>query len=50
MPLAKNVEKKIWDIEGFAVAVKYGDGRDRGADRNGIPQYPFDRAAHQIRR
>ena len=45
MPLTKNVEKRIWDIEGFAVVIKHGIGRDMRADRTGLPMYGYDRMA-----
>jgi hypothetical protein len=45
MPLAKNVENKIWDVEQFAVVIKHADGRDMRGDRTGIPMYPYDRMA-----
>jgi hypothetical protein len=40
MPLVKNVEKRIWDIEQFDVIVRHADGRDMRGDRTGLPQYP----------
>jgi hypothetical protein len=45
MPFLKNVERKIWDVEGFAVAIKYPAGRDIRGDKEGIPTYPYDRMA-----
>ena len=45
MALVKNVEKHIWDIEGFDVSIRHGDGRDMRADRTGIPMYGFFRMA-----
>jgi hypothetical protein len=39
MAKIKNVEKKIWDIEGFDVVIKYKDGRDVRGDRSGVPLY-----------
>lgn len=45
MAKVKNVEKRIWDIEGFAVVIKY-NGRDVRSDFTGMPQYgPYDRMA-----
>jgi hypothetical protein len=38
MAKVKNVEKRIWDIEGFAVIIKY-NGRDVRSDYSGLPQY-----------
>jgi hypothetical protein len=45
MALLKNVEKRIWDIEGFAVIIRHADGRDMRSDRTGIPMYDFARMA-----
>jgi hypothetical protein len=45
MPLAKNVEKRIWDTEGFAVVIRHGDGRDMRGDRQGLPPYPYTYSA-----
>ena len=45
MPLVKNVEKRIWDVEQFGVVIKHADGRDMRGDRTGIPMYPYDRMA-----
>jgi hypothetical protein len=45
MALLKNVEKRIWDIEGFAVTIRHDDGRDMRGDRTGIPMYDFARMA-----
>jgi hypothetical protein len=47
MKMAKvnNVEKRIWDIEGFSVTIKY-NGRDVRGDFTGMPQYPvYERMA-----
>jgi hypothetical protein len=41
MPLVKNVEKRIWDLEGFAVRILHLDGRDVRGDRTGLPLYPY---------
>ncbi len=41
MPKVMSVEKRIWDVEGFAVRVLHLDGRDVRGDRMGLPQYPF---------
>jgi hypothetical protein len=46
MPKLKNVEKRIWDIEGFDVIIRHADGRDMRGDLTGIPQYShFERMA-----
>ncbi|MNW27556.1 hypothetical protein D3C74_43540 [compost metagenome] len=42
MPKVKNVEKRIWDIEGFDVTFK-NNGRDLRGDKGGITQYPHER-------
>jgi hypothetical protein len=45
MAKVKNVEKRIWDTEGFAVVIKY-NGRDVRSDYQGMPQYgPYERMA-----
>lgn len=42
----KSVEKKIEAVEGFRVTIKHGrDGRDVRSDKQGIPQYSYERAA-----
>jgi len=46
MPKVKNVEKKIWEIEGFDVTIKYPNGgSDVRGDKNGITQYAYKNAA-----
>lgn len=41
-----NVEKRIWDIEGFSVTIKYHNGQDVRLDKDGMPQYgPYERMA-----
>ena len=45
MPTIKNVERKIWVSEGFAVRVLYCDGTDVRGDKRGLPSYRYDRAA-----
>ena len=46
MPKLKNVEKRIWDTEGFDVIIRHRDGRDMRGDATGIPQYDqFSRMA-----
>ena len=44
MPKVKNVEKRIWDVEGFAVVIK-SNGRDLRGDRQGLKQYEGERAS-----
>ncbi len=41
MAKVKNVEKRIWDLEEFAVHILHLGGRDVRGDRTGLPQYPF---------
>ena len=41
----KNVEKRIWDTEGFAIVIRHSDGRDMRGDRTGIPMYAYERMA-----
>ena len=45
MARIKNVEKRIWDVEGFAVRILWPDGRDVRGDKAGMPMYLYDRAA-----
>jgi hypothetical protein len=40
MPKVKNVEKKIWDIEGFDVQFRQ-NGKDVHGAKEGIPQYTY---------
>jgi hypothetical protein len=42
MALVKNVEKRIWDIEGFDVAIKHPGGRNLRSDKKKLPMYPFE--------
>ena len=44
MPKVKNVEKKIWDVEGFDVAFRQ-NGKDIHGAKHGIPQYQLTKAA-----
>ena len=45
MPIVKNIEKRIWEVEQFDVTIKHADGRDMRGDRTGLPTYPFERMA-----
>ena len=40
MPRVMSVEKRIWDVEGFAVRILHLDGRDVRDDRMGLPNTP----------
>lgn len=42
MAKIKNVEKRIWDVEGFAVQFLF-NGKDVRGDKEDIPQYPAQR-------
>jgi hypothetical protein len=45
MVLVKNVEKKIWDLEGFAVRIKDGvNNRDKRPDGHLLTMYSYIRA------
>jgi hypothetical protein len=44
MPKVKNVEKKIWDVEGFDIAF-HQNGKDVHGAKEGIPQYKYQKAA-----
>ncbi|ACZ77252.1 hypothetical protein Dd586_2402 [Dickeya parazeae Ech586] len=39
MAQVKNVEKKIWDVQGFDVDFKYPDGTNVRGDKKDMPQY-----------
>ena len=45
MPMVKNVEKKIWDVEGFQVNMLSGSGKNLRDNKKDMPQYPFSRKA-----
>jgi hypothetical protein len=45
MALLKNVESKIFRVEGFSVTIRHSDGRDMRGDRDSIPTYSYDRMA-----
>lgn len=45
MPKIKNVEKKIWDVEGFDVQIRYPGGKDVHGAKQVPPQYPYQNAA-----
>ncbi len=45
MALVMNVEKRIWDIEQFAVTIRGQDGRDVRGDKAGMRMYPFQNKA-----
>ncbi|WP_363796818.1 hypothetical protein ABU614_16315 [Lysobacter firmicutimachus] len=44
MPKIKAVEKRIWDVEGFDVQF-HQNGKDVRGDKQGVPQYGYERAA-----
>ena len=39
------LEMKIARVEGFQVRVRHRDGRNVRSDREGMPQWPYERAA-----
>lgn len=45
MSKVENVEKRIWNVEGFQVHVLYREGTNVRGDRTGLPQYQYQRAA-----
>lgn len=45
MPMVKNVEKKIWDVEGFQVNFLSSVGKNLRDNKKDMPQYPFTRKA-----
>ena len=44
MATVRAVERRIFNVEGFRVAILHPDGRDVRGDRERLPQYPFTRA------
>jgi hypothetical protein len=46
MPLVKNIEKLIWDCEGFDVRIKNRNDRDVKSDMKGKRMYPYKSAAN----
>ncbi len=44
MPKVKNIEKRIWDVEGFDVVIK-SNGKDLRGDKQGLKQYEGERAS-----
>jgi hypothetical protein len=45
MSKVKTVEKRIWDVEGFAVAILHLHGSDVRSDKEGLPMYKYEKAA-----
>jgi hypothetical protein len=45
VPKIKNIEKKIWEVEGFAVNFLHRDGTNVHGAKAGIPQYDYERYA-----
>lgn len=45
MPKIVNVEKKIWDVDGFEVKFKHPEGKDVRGDLSIGVQYAFENAA-----
>lgn len=41
MAKVEDVEKRIWDLEGFTVRILHLSGRDVRDDRTGLPRYPY---------
>lgn len=44
MPKVKNVEKKVWDIEGFDICIK-NQGKDLRGDKQGLKQFEGNKAS-----
>jgi hypothetical protein len=40
----ESVERRIWNVEGFRVAIRHLDGRNVRGDRTHMPTYPYRRA------
>jgi hypothetical protein len=49
MPLIRNVEKRIWNVEHFEVVIKHADSRAMRGDKSEIRMYPFDHATKNSR-
>ncbi|HEY5023080.1 MAG TPA: hypothetical protein VII30_11405 [Gemmatimonadaceae bacterium] len=45
MPKVGSIELKIARVEGFRVTIRYLDGTDVRGDRQGMPSWPYERAA-----
>lgn len=45
MPKVGRVELRISQVEGFLVKIHHLDGRDVRSDRQGMPSWPYERAA-----
>jgi hypothetical protein len=45
MPKVGRVELRICQIEGFLVSIQNPDRRDLRSDRQGLPSWPYERAA-----
>jgi hypothetical protein len=45
MPKVGRVELRISQIEGFLVKIQHLDGRNVRSDREGMPSWPYERAA-----
>jgi hypothetical protein len=45
VPRVGTVELKISRVEGFRVTIRHPGGADVRADRQGLPQWPYERAA-----
>lgn len=45
MPMVKNVEKRIWDVEGFQVNLLSSQGKNLRDNKRDIPQYPYSKKA-----
>jgi len=45
MPKVGRVELRISIVEGFLVRIRHSDGADVRSDRQGMPTWPYERAA-----
>lgn len=45
MPKVKNVEKNIWEVEGFDIQIQHLDGKDVHGAKAGLPTYPYEKQA-----
>ncbi len=44
MTKVKNVEKRVWDVEGFDIRIK-NNGKDLRSDKSGLKQYEGNKAS-----
>ncbi len=45
MPKVKGLERTVANVEGFEVTIRHADGRDMRSDKQGLPDYPYEKGA-----